>query len=119
MAKKDGKSTDLDKKTSFLTKLLVKSGNYYEGMAPQVQALAQIMLFTERIWDKILSEDSEPLAADGKENPLYTLFLKSHDRLQDALRATGMNRDTKTQAPVSTDKKEHPLTKLMERFNEK
>lgn len=101
-SKTGGKTTATRQKKS-LQRLLELTGKMTPDLAVQLDLLAKLTLITDRISVEILKPDFEHVIRvrnrDGNErqeiHPLDSLFLKYAAQTQLALRAAGMNRDTK------------------------
>lgn len=107
--------------TSRLISILKRQKSYNPLLQYQAEHCASLMVIAQRIRAEIFDggEDfvEEVISREGnsraKQNPLYQLYLQYMDRIQDSLKALGMNVDSK---PVK--KEDRGMEEFIERFSE-
>ena len=108
-------------KKQYIVKLLKKQGKYTSEMALQATITAQLMVRTEILAEEIFSCGHKAvnveISREGNNresiSPKEKLYLDLTTQTQKALRALGMNTDSKDRKPTESD----GLTKLMEEFS--
>lgn len=90
-------------KKDYIVKLLKKEGKYTAELSMQVTLTAQLMVRAELLADDMASPGYKPVLEEvsregntrGRINPKEKLFLDIQSQIQRALRALGMNTDSK------------------------
>lgn len=90
-------------KKTYIVKLLKKEGKYTPELALQVKIVAQLLVRTEILAEQIFSDCHNPtnieLSREGNEresiNPKEKLYLDLLEQSQKALKALGMNTDSR------------------------
>ncbi len=108
-------------KKAYLVKLLKEQGKYTAELSIQATVTAQLLVRTEILAEEILSEGHDAvnveLSREGNErksiSPKEKLYLDFVEKSQRALRALGMNTDSKDRKTDNDDFK-----KFMEEFSE-
>ena len=108
-------------KKQYIVKLLKKQGKYTSEMALQATITAQLMVRTEILAEEIFSCGHKAvnveISREGNNresiSPKEKLYLDLTTQTQKALRALGMNTDSKDRKTPESD----GLTKLMEEFS--
>lgn len=108
-------SADLEKKVSskkkYIVKMLKEQGKYSVEMTAQATLVAQLMVKTEMLATEVLSSTHSPiqveLSREGNEratiNASEKLYLEYVGKTQRALKALGMNMDSKAGAIKEND----------------
>lgn len=94
-------------KKTYIVKLLKKEGKYTPELSLQVKIVAQLLVRTEILAEQIFSDCHNPtnveLSREGNEresiNPKEKLYLDLLEQSQKALKALGMNTDSKDRKP--------------------
>ena len=92
------------KKCKALIKLLQSQNKYTPDLSIQIGILAQLWVKTDSLGQEILSDERQSVIAEVSRegnprysiNPLDSLYLMYIDKLQTAIRASGMNTDSKS-----------------------
>lgn len=92
------------KKCKALIKLLQSQNKYTPDLSIQIGILAQLWVKTDSLGQEILSDEHQSVIAEVSRegnprygiNPLDSLYLMYIDKLQTAIRASGMNTDSKS-----------------------
>lgn len=104
-----------------IVETLKSEGRYTPLLGLQAEHTATLVVMVEQMRNDILSGDvsyvettkSREGAIRYKQNPIYLLFAQYMDRLQDSLKALGMNVDSR---PVK--KQERGISEFIEKFQD-
>ncbi len=109
----------VEAKKNYIVKLLKKEGRYSPSLLEQVEITASLIIQYQEI-EESLSMQSFVITQTSREgdtraiiNPLQQQSLQMVEKVQKALRALGMNLDTKQQNPKGDD----PLAELINKVN--
>lgn len=122
MEKNKGEGTLLaEKEFKKILKTLKKEESYSPLFGSQLQIVSVLKVLFWRLAEELLDGEADYIetitSREGneryKQNPKYQLFIQILDRYQDALKALGMNVDSK---PVK--KKEKGIDEFLKNFSE-
>ena len=96
-------------KKTYIVKLLKKQNKYTPELSMQVKIVAQLLVRTEILAEQIFDEHHQPInvetSREGNErksiDPKEKLYLDLLEQSQKALRALGMNTDSRERKPES------------------
>lgn len=121
MAKKIKTDPRIKKIVAEITKTLKEENRYSPLLALQAEHTATLVVIVQALRSRLLSEEvpaiEEETTREGntryRQSPLYNLFAQYMDRLQDSLKALGMNVDSK---PVK--KEERGINEFLNKFRD-
>lgn len=113
--------TKLKRQVNAIVKTLKSEGRYTPLLHLQAEHTATLLLMVEQMRDEILSFNTPfveiTTSREGneraKQSPLYQLFAQYMDRLQDSLKALGMNVDAK-----EVKKESKGIEEFINKFND-
>lgn len=109
-------------KQKYLVKLLKENGKYTPELSMQAKVVAQLLVRTDALADKLFASGHNAVSVEvsregnarEKVSELERLYLQYAERSQSALRALGMNVDSKDRKNEGPDN----LSEFMKRFSE-
>lgn len=97
------KSPTIKSRKASIVKVLKSQGKYIPELFVQIELLANLLMQLEKLNLKMSAENYSPIitevSREGNEraviNPIETLYLQYYDRAQRAIKALGMNTDSR------------------------
>jgi beta-lactam-binding protein with PASTA domain len=113
----------VEAKQRYLVKLLKDQGKYTSELSMQAKVVAQLLVRTDYLAEQVFSPLHKPVSVEvsregnsrEKVSEIETLYLKYSDQAQRALKALGMNTDSKER---KTDEGSDSFTEFMKKMND-